>query len=500
MTDWSSPWVVLEWSAGALVMALVLPFLLPRGRGHRGGAVRLILAVAVGLALAAAGAATSEMDAPRGVLHLGAIVMLLCGLIGLAGLLLFDLILPAAGSDVPSILRDVLQVGVAALAVLVCLRLAGLDVLPLLTTSAVLTAIIGLALQAPIANLFGGLALQLDRTLGQGDWIETGSHSGRIVEIGWRSTRIITRAGDTLFLPNSELLSGEVLNLSRPTGAHRASVRISVHDRHPPGVVRQQLVNAIRDVPGVLDFPPPDALIADFADAAIVYEVRYWVTEFERDESIAGEVRSRLWYASRRAGLDPPPPAIVMARSMEVDPSTRAENVALDRSARIGLLERVELLAPLEDAARERLALRMQRLEFTAGEPIIQEGTSGDTLYVVDRGEVGVSVQVGDATAEISRLGRGEIFGEMALLTGEPRVATCTARTEVTCYAIDRTSFETLLAEKPEITEYLSKVLARRQTELDNQLAGLSMTTHRRGEADHRSRLLSRMRDLFGLR
>jgi small-conductance mechanosensitive channel/CRP-like cAMP-binding protein len=498
VTDWSSSWVVLEWSAGALVLALILPFLVPRGRGLRGGAVRLVLALAVGLALAAAGAATSAMDAPGRVLHLGAIVMLLCGLVGLAGLVLFDFVLPVVGSEVPSILRDVLQVGVAALAVLVCLRLAGLDVLPLLTTSAVLTAIIGLALQAPIANLFGGLALQLDRTLDQGDWIETGSHSGRIVEIGWRSTRIITRAGDTLFLPNSELLSGEVLNLSRPTGAHRASVRISVHDRHPPGAVRQQLVNAIRDVPGVLEFPPPDALIADFADAAIVYEVRYWLTEFERDESIAGEVRSRLWYATRRAGLDPPPPAIVMARSLEVDPTARAENVALDRETRIGLLNRVELLTPLDAATREQIALRMQRLEFTAGEPIFHQGTSGNTLYVVDRGEVGVSVQVGDSTAEIARLGRGEIFGEMSLLTGEPRVATCVARTEVTCYAIDRSSFETLLSERPEITEYLSKVLARRQTELESQLADLSNAPRGQGETDHRSRLLNRMRDLFG--
>jgi small-conductance mechanosensitive channel/CRP-like cAMP-binding protein len=499
VTDWSSPWVVLEWAAAALVVALIVPFLLPRGRGQRGGAARLILALAVGLALAAAGAASSEIDAPGRVLHLAAILALLCGLVGLVGLLLFEFVLPLLGTDVPSILRDVLQVGVAGLAAMVCLRLAGFDVLPLLTTSAVLTAIIGLALQAPIANLFGGLALQLDRTLGQGDWIQTGNHSGRIVEIGWRSTRIITREGDTLFLPNSALLSGEVLNLSRPTGAHRTSVRISVHDRHPPGAVRQQLVNAIRDVPGVLDFPPPDAVIADFADAAIVYEVRYWLTEFERDPSIAGEVRSRLWYASRRAGLDPPPPAIVMARSLEVDPTTRIENVARDRDVRMGLLRRVELLAPLEDAAREQLAARMQRLEFTAGEPIFDQGTTGDTLYVVDRGEVGVTVLFDGTTAEVARLGRGEIFGEGALLTGEPHVATCVARTEVTCYAIDRSSFETLLSEKPEIAEHLSGILARRQAELEQRLAGFSTAARGRVDAARRSHLLDRIRDLFGI-
>src|SRR6267142_846237 len=170
---------------------------------------RLLLALAVGLALAATGAATTAMDAPGRLLHLSAILALVCGLVGLAGLVLFDVILPALRVDVPSILRDVVQIAMIGVVVMACLRLAGLDVLPLLTTSAVLTAVIGLALQAPIANVFGGLALQLDRTLGQGDWIETGRHSGRIIEIGWRSTRLITKDGDTLFLPNSQLLSGE---------------------------------------------------------------------------------------------------------------------------------------------------------------------------------------------------------------------------------------------------------------------------------------------------
>ena len=229
MGGWSSSWVVLEWAAVALLAALVLPYLVPGTRRHRGGVVRIVLALAAGLALAAAAAGSSStMDAPGRLLHLAAILALVCGLIGLAGLVLFDLILPPLRVDVPSLVRDVVQVAVAGVAVLACLRVAGFDVLPLLTTSAVLTAIIGLALQSTIANLFGGLSLQLDRTLEQGDWIETGSHSGRIVEIGWRSTRLLTRDGDTLFLPNSELLTGSVLNLSRPTGAHRVSVRMSL--------------------------------------------------------------------------------------------------------------------------------------------------------------------------------------------------------------------------------------------------------------------------------
>ena len=307
------------------------------------------------------------MDAFARMLHLGAVLALLCGLVGLAGLVLFDLVLPALRVDVPSILRDVVQVAIASLVVLVCLRLAGIDVLPLLTTSAVLTAVIGLAPQSTIANLFGGLSLQLDRTLGQGDWIETGSHSGRIVEIGWRSTRLVTHDGDTLFLPNSQLVTGEVRNLSRPTGAHRVSLRVSVHHRHAPGHVRQILLDAVRDVPGVLAYPPPDCLIADLTDVAVVYAVRYWLTEFDREAGIAGEVRSRLWYATRRAGLEPAAPAFIVARVPEAAVATVRASRPDDHARRMALLRGAELFGSLTDATRPPLAAGMRRPASTAG-------------------------------------------------------------------------------------------------------------------------------------
>jgi small-conductance mechanosensitive channel/CRP-like cAMP-binding protein len=498
VADWSSSWVVLQWATIALLVTLVLPQLLPARRRPGGGLARLMLGLAVGLSLAAVGVATTAMDAPGRLLHLGAILALVCGLVGLAGLVVFDVVLPAFRVRVPSILRDVLQIAVVAVVVMACLRLAGLDVLPLVTTSAVLTAVIGLALQAPIANVFGGLALQLDRTLGQGDWIQTGAHSGRIVEIGWRSTRLITKDGDTLFLPNSQLLSGEVLNLSRPTGAHRVSVQVSVHEKHPPGTVRQRLVEAVRDVPGVLEYPPPDCVVVDFGELAVVYAVRYWLAEFERDVAIASEVRARVWYAARRAGLEAPPPRAILGRRVEAPPE--APGPTGERAAEgLARLRSVELLASLDDAALERLAARMRHLDFTAGEPIVRQGEAGDSLYIVHEGEVGVRVQVDGSTAEVATLAPGQIFGEMALLTGEPRSASCTARTEVSCYVIDRAAFESLLAQSPEIAQRLAAVLATRQAALEAEREGLSAAAQARREVAQHSRLRTRIRDLFGI-
>jgi small-conductance mechanosensitive channel/CRP-like cAMP-binding protein len=493
---WNSSWVVLQWASVALLVALGLPYLVPGSRRHRGATVRVVLALAAGFALAGAAAETGDLAAPGGVLRLGAVLALVCGLVGLLGLLLFDVLLPRLRVDVPSLVRDVSQVAVAAVAVLACLRLVGIDVLPLLTTSAVLTAIIGLALQATIANLFGGLSLQLDRTLQQGDWIETGDRAGRIAEIGWRSTRLVTKEGDTLFLPNSELVSGQVLNLSRPSTAHRESVQVKLHRQNPPGAVRALLVDAIGDVPGVLVYPPPDCVVLGLDDDTVTYAVRYWISEFELDAAIAGEVRVRLWYAARRAGLVERPPLAVVA-TVEAEAS-QDDRRPLDWDARLELLRSVDLLAALDDAGRQRFALGMRRLDFAAGEVILRQGTEGDALYLVDRGEVGVRIDVDGSTSEIATLGRGNVFGEMALLTGEPRVATCVARTEVSCYAIERGPFEVLLAERPEIAGDFARTLAARRSALEAQRLGLSAAARARLEADERSRLLTRVRDVFG--
>src|SRR4029453_2867386 len=93
------------------------------------------------------------------------------------------------------------------------LRTSGVNVLSLLTTSAVLTAVVGLALQNTIANVFAGLALQIDRTFGIGDWVQVGAHIGRIAEIKWRSTLLWTEDGDLLVVPNSHVLDAAVMNL-----------------------------------------------------------------------------------------------------------------------------------------------------------------------------------------------------------------------------------------------------------------------------------------------
>jgi small-conductance mechanosensitive channel/CRP-like cAMP-binding protein len=488
--------IVFEAAALALVLLTVLRLFLPTDRRHRGGAGVVCLVLAMSLAAGAALCAGFGLMEAQLMLRLGSTVALLTGLIALAGLVLFDLVLARAGVNVSSILRDLLQAATAVVVILAFLRLAGLDLLPLLTTSAVLTAVIGLALQTSIANIFGGLALQLDRTVDHGDWIQVAGQVGRIMEIGWRSTRMITKDGDTIFVPNGQLVTGDVLNFSRPTGAHRVTVRVGFHYRHPPHEISRVMLGAIRDTPGVLAHPPPDCLPLDFGESALVYAVHYWIAEFERDVTIDGDVRARIWYAARRAGLEIPFPI----QTQIITAATMVHGESADEHAgRLRLLTTIELFSPLDDEDREALARGMRRFDFGAGERIVRQGEAGDSLFVVHDGEVGVQLAVDGASREIATLHRGEVFGEMSLMTGAPRTTTCTARTEVTCYVIERAAFQAIVVRKPALAEQLSAILAAREVSLDAHREGLSAAARALRAAEHESYILPRIRSLFRL-
>ena len=314
----------------ATVALLALPLLrrlTSRGRRHRGGVARSLLGLAIGLAATAAAIGTMGATSPGNVLQLASLLALLLGLVALSGLVLFDVVLPRLRIEVPSIVRDLLLVGVAVAIGMGFLRLAGLDVFSLVTTSAVLTAVVGLALQTTIANVASGLGLQLDRTLRRGEWIEVGDHVGKILEIGWRATRVHTKSGDTIFVPNGELVSKDVRSFGRSAGAHRLTVRIGFHYRHPPHDVRQAVLAAVRDAPGVLARPAPACGPVEFGDSAVVYELRYWIGDFAHDSEIDEEVRARIWYAAREAGLEFPFPTRTLLFANEA---------ALDRQALAG--------------------------------------------------------------------------------------------------------------------------------------------------------------------
>jgi len=480
-------WTGLFLLIAAFVAVLFLRRLLPERRRHRGRLSVLLLGVAPVLHLIATGFGLIGAPSISAALHLLNLCIVVVAATGVLGMIVFDLAL--GRTAVPTIARDLVQAGIFGGILFVVLRSGGIDPVSALTTSAVLTAVIGLALQNIMANVLAGVALQIDRTLTLGDWIQWGQRVGRIAEINWRSSSIVTREGDTAIVPNATLVSNEVLNLSRPTHARCVIVRVPVHHRHSPGEVRAALLPIFEGVAGVLADPAPVCAPFDFEVSRhlsiVSYGLVFWIDEPERQGAIEGEVRTRVWYAAERAGIEGPCPR----------PSDD------DLEPRLSAIGRVSLLTPVGEPDRRELARSMRRLRFAEGERILRQGDEGSSLFVVDRGAVHVRASDGgsnggDADGDIATLGPGDFFGEMSLLTGAPRAATCIAAKETVCWEIPSEGFRRIVDERPAIAEEISGLLAARQGALDDRRGAKREPTDLDGD---KARLLARVRAYFHL-
>lgn len=133
-------------------------------------------------------------------------------------------------------------------------------------------------------------------------------------------------------------------------------------------------------------------------------------------------------------------------------------------------LKSVDLFSRIPGEDLAQIAGIAQEVNFEKGELIIQEGEVGDSMYLIIEGEV----MVHRLTQELTRLGEKESFGEMALLDNEPRSATVTAVSDVTCLKIEREEFYELMSEKIEIAHGIIHILTQRLREANEKLSSKS--------------------------
>ena len=360
------------------------------------------------------------------------------------------------------LLRAVLFLGILLIAVKIAFP--GTDIGALLTTSAILSIVVGLALQESLSNIFAGALLSVDRPFKPGDWIEADGREGKVLGANWRSTRILTRENDLLQIPNSAVAKGTILNYSVPTTRHLCRRRIGVEYGAAPNKVRSVLTAMMVLTEGVLKDPPPDAFVVDFGDHAVIYELRFWIDDVSRRPWIESDVLRGAWYHLKRNGLHIPFP--VREVFVHRERPERREAEALD------LLKEVDLFKGLRPAELELLSHDLARQVFARGETVFRQGDAGSTFYILRSGRLAVlSRAEGGLEVRVAELKPGDPFGEMSLLTGEPRNATCVADEDCELLCLDRGSFAELLRSNPAVAERISEVIAARTQDRQAKLA-----------------------------
>lgn len=368
----------------------------------------------------------------------------------------------------------------------------------LVVSSTVLSAVLGLALQDVLKNVFAGVALQLEGSLHVGDWMRLDGQDARIIEMTWRSTTLQTNEGHRLIEPNSKISERKLTNFGTGRRAVAFNYLISLRREVPPAQAKAVLLRAARGAALAVPDPAPQAFLQSYADSAIVYELRVFTLHPESISAFRDQVLSRVWYELQREGLALPAP-IRQVHLFDQDRSQpEREQERLERNT--GLLAQLELFRMLDREALRRIAAGARERFYDDREILFQEGEPGDSLFVIERGRVAVSKYDPDDgdVLRLAVLEEGSFFGEMSLLTGEPRSATVQAEGGCEVVVFSRQDFQPVLAADPQIAEALSKALAERAAATAAALA-MPRAHDKVGKSEDEISILSRIRDFFRL-
>ena len=354
---------------------------------------------------------------------------------------------------VPAIVQDVVVLGLFAVAATMLLDEK------VLTTSAVGAVVIGFALQDTLGNLFAGLAIQIEKPFRVGHWIRVGDFEGKVQEVTWRATKLLTKAGQFVIVPNSVVSKDPILNHSEPTVPTRLQVDVGLTYDAAPNVAKRALLEAVESAPLALRDPAPDVIVIDFGASSVNYRVRFWVADFGLDDHAYDQVRSHLWYTLRRHGIEIPYPIQIEYSREEAAgrPASRIRDLA-DRLAAI------DLFAGLDDVERARLVDACPERLYGAGERVVRQGDAGQSMFVVLDGRVRVTLE--PSGQEVAVTSRGGFFGEMSMLTGEPRTATVSALDDALLMEISAERFRDLAVRRDGLVEHVSEVVAARRAGL----------------------------------
>ena len=422
-------------------------------------------------------------------------------LIRLAGFTVFRLLLPLAGSQPPRIVEDLGIVAVYVIYGFAQLRGAGLDLSSIVTTSAILTAVVAFAMQDTLGNVLAGVAVQLDNSVRIGDWIRVDTVSGKVRDIRWRSTLIETRNWETVVIPNSMLMKARVEILGQRDGAPlqwRRLLNFMVDPGVPPARVIAIIDDEMRElsIPNVARTPSPSCVLKAFEEGNLCYQLRYFLTDIHEDDMTDSMVRVHLFASLQRAGIrvaEPQRTTHAITRDQAHAESVRRREL----TRRLEALATVPPFAALPEETRADIAERLQYAPFARGDTITKQGNKAHWLYILAYGEAEVLYEPpGGAPSVLGMVHAGEFFGEMALITGDARTATVRAKTDVECYRLDRASFQELLLGRPEISEEIKRVMGGRRGDLEKVRQAFSDAGP---VAEAEVRLATKIRRFFGM-
>jgi small-conductance mechanosensitive channel len=348
---------------------------------------------------------------------------------------------------VPTIFRDVTRFLLIAIGLaLIFSYVWGVRVGGLFTALGVTSVVIGLMLQNSVGQIVSGLFMLFEQPFRIGDWLDTPTARGRIVEANWRAVHIQTGHGLQI-TPNSVLAATSFTNLSRPSNSHKLSISTTFSLADPPDRVRLLLVRVASAL--------PQLKVGSVPTSSIVGAGEYQVSVALRSPADDGAAKATflrwIWYAARREGL-------------HLD----GETDDFSTPARVQMAMR-DVVAPalrLSLADQQMLIPHARMVRYGTDEIVQYTGEVPTSMTFLIKGSVR-RTSIGDdgSVAPLSLLEEGSFLG-LSSLTRQPSIAGAYAVDEVTALEIEREHIEDLVLRTPLLLQELGRIVEDRRRDV----------------------------------
>jgi len=375
----------------------------------------------------------------------------------------------------PSVLHSfILAIVYLAVFFIILRGILRIDITPFLATSALLTAILGLAFQGVLSNIVSGISLHFTKSFEKGHWLDVGGHEGVVVDTNWRETRLFDRQFNTVVLPNTKMADEKIINFSLPDRKTALLLPLKVGFSADPALVFSALREAALESPKTLNSPAPVIQIHGYDDLGADYKIKFWITDYAQKYPILADVSQRIWYKFKRCGIEIPLPlgdkvgevmrtvfereAVKLKESEQAEIFNALKNATLLRDGAEG-----ELL--VEDGQIAKFANLVTKHRYAAGEVLFRQGEPGETCYIVVKGVIRGEIayeEKGKPYTSKFQVEKGAVFGEMSLFTGMPRTATGIIEETAELIEINADVFGKLLEKNPTLAETIAEMVSRR--------------------------------------
>lgn len=305
--------------------------------------------------------------------------------------LIISLLAKTNVGKIPRFVFDIISLVILVALIFFCTKtILKEELTGLVITSTVLSAVIGLALQGTLSNLFSGLSLQIASPFKLNDWVKIGGHEGKVVSQNWRSVTLLTRENHRVSLTNRFVSEDSIVNYSRPTRRELNNFYIVLDYAHPPNTVKQIMRELIEEIKDIELDPLTGPVVVDYMDSGIKYCMKYWIGDYADVIRIEDEVLTRLWYRLKRDKIKIPYPTqelqVQQVQPTRFDPS-------LDVDAIVKFLEQADWLNSMDPPKIQELARQCEQHLYAKDDMMVMQNNDGDSMFIIVEGSASVLIR-----------------------------------------------------------------------------------------------------------